>query len=230
MASSFSNEIFEFLNFSKFQKQNFAKISLGNGNYAKFSNENSGLAKNKLFLVLIFILILIISFVGSVYAITGTIGNGRMILRANTGDLIKKSILVKNVNNVSVNIELSSSGDLEKDVVIKDNNFLLEPGSEKDAKFEIKVKNEGTTETKINVKFTSLEEKQGVILSSNVVIIAGKGDDDSGSNFSSKTIVFISTGIIIVVLAILLAISYIKKKKGAEKGGEVKLKKSAGKP
>jgi len=55
-------------------------------------------------------LVLLLSFVSSVYAITGSIGNARMILRVDQGDRIERSILVKNVNDVSLNIELSAGG------------------------------------------------------------------------------------------------------------------------
>ena len=68
----------------------------------------------------IFIIILMLSFVSSVYAITGSIGNARMILRPEIGDSIEKSILVKNVNDIAVDIELSITGDLVEDIKIKE--------------------------------------------------------------------------------------------------------------
>ena len=119
----------------------------------------------------IFIIILMLSFVSSVYAITGSIGNARMILRPEIGDSIERSILVKNVNDIAVDIELSTTGDLVEDIKIKDNKFRLNAGDEKKAFFTIDVRNSGTTETKINVKFIPIDGGNGVGLSSTIIII-----------------------------------------------------------
>ncbi len=118
--------------------------------------------------------ILIISFISSVAAIKGSIGNARMILRVDQGDEIRKYILVKNVNDVSVNIDISASGDLAEDVSFEENKFSLEPGEDKKAYFTIKVKKAGTTETKINVQFAPSDEGNWVGLSSTVIVIAEK--------------------------------------------------------
>ena len=127
-------------------------------------------------------LLMIIVFIGNVLAITGSIGNARMILRAETGDKIEKYILVKNVNDVASDVEVFASGDLEEYIDIKDNEFTLSPGGEKKAYFTIRVKKAGTTETKINVMFKP-EQGNGVGLSSTVIVIAkddgGWFDDDS---------------------------------------------------
>ncbi|MFA7707717.1 MAG: hypothetical protein WCX73_02100 [Candidatus Pacearchaeota archaeon] len=126
---------------------------------------------NKKTLIISSLLISLI-LISSVLAITASIGNAKMILRAQTGDTIEKSILVKNVNDVPVNIALTASGDLEKFIIIKDNNFTLQPKEEKDAAFTIKVTTSGTTETKINVQFTPVGEKNGAGLSSTIMVIA----------------------------------------------------------
>jgi hypothetical protein len=110
--------------------------------------------------------------VTQVYAITGSIGNARMILRQEIGDKIEKSILVKNTNDVPVNVELSVFGDLEKYITIKDQNFSLASGEEKKAFFVVNVQKEGTTESKINVKFSPVDGKNGVGLTSTIIVIA----------------------------------------------------------
>lgn len=132
--------------------------------------------KKILFGVFVLSLLFAIALIGNVLAITGSIGNARMILRATQGDSIEKYILVKNVNNVSLDIELSSSGELENYTKIKDDKFSLAAGEEKKAYFTIKVAKEGTTETKINVKFMPADGKNGVGLSSTVIVIAEKGE------------------------------------------------------
>ena len=131
----------------------------------------------------VFILSLLITFVliGNVLAITASIGNARMILRAEIGDKIEKYILVKNVNDVAVNIVLTASGDLEDYITIQNANFSLGPGEDKKAFFTIEVEKEGTTETKINVQFTPVGEKNGAGLSSTIIIIA------DGTNLDEDT-------------------------------------------
>lgn len=140
---------------------------------------------NKNVIVSVFLVILLLSFVSSVYAITGSIGNARMILRPEVGDTIDRTILVKNVNDVPLDIELSASGDLENDINIKDSEFRLEAGDERKAAFTINVKNPGTTETKINVKFSPTDGGNGVGLSSTIIVIPeGSSDaEDDGEGF-----------------------------------------------
>ncbi|PIN78119.1 hypothetical protein COV15_00465 [Candidatus Woesearchaeota archaeon CG10_big_fil_rev_8_21_14_0_10_34_12] len=121
-------------------------------------------------MVLLFVLI----FSSSVLAITGSIGNAKMILTVEPGDSIERSILVKNVNNVSVNVSVSVSGDLEKEINILDKFFVLEPGDEKKAWFNVKLSKEGVYNSRINVKFVpSSVNGSGVGLASNVIIKVG---------------------------------------------------------
>jgi len=113
--------------------------------------------------------------ISNIFAITGAIGNARMILRAQTGDEIEKYILVKNVNDIKLDIELSPSGDLAEDIDLKDTSFTLEAGEEKKAYFTLKVTKSGTTQGNIDIKFTP-EEGNGVGLSSTIIVIA-EGED-----------------------------------------------------
>lgn len=117
-------------------------------------------------------------------AITGSIGNARMILRVTEGDTIERSILVKNVNDIAVDVDVYASGDLENDVIIEDESFRLEPDSEKKAFFNIKIKEAGTTETTINVRFSPIDGGNGVGLVSTVIVIANESEkEDNGWNF-----------------------------------------------
>ena len=123
-------------------------------------------------------LLLSISFAS---AITAKIGNGRMGLRGQTGEVIEKYVKVINENDVNINISISASGDLADDVIIKENSFILKPKEEKNAFFTIKANKAGTTETKINVKFSPLEGAGGAGLSSVVILIA-EGEDLKENN------------------------------------------------
>jgi len=183
---------------------------------------------------------LAVFFISSAYAITGSIGNARMILRASVGDEIEKYILVKNVNDVPINIELLASGDLEKYITIKDNNLTLSPGGEKRAYFTIKVGKNGTTESQINIKFTP-SEGNGVGLTSTIIVIASgegevkengdldnKNNDSGDSNPGKKSIVFIlllaTTGIILIIFIVLMLVVSNKNKRTKESFEEIKPK------
>lgn len=119
-------------------------------------------------------IICIILLVSSLSAITGSIGNARMILKAEVGDDIQRSVLVKNPNDVSVDIKLFPGGDLASEIDIVNPEFTLSPGEEKKAFFKLTVKETGTTENKINIQFIPTDGKEGVGLSSTVIIIASE--------------------------------------------------------
>lgn len=134
------------------------------------------------------VLILMVLLSTNVFAITGKIGNARMILNAEVGDTIDRSIKVINDNNVSVNITVFASGDLEDEIEILDNSFLLKPGETKQARFYYEATKPGVFSTTINIKFDPLGEKNGVGLSSTVIInVIGEGEIDEEDELSSET-------------------------------------------
>ena len=176
--------------------------------------------------------------------ITASIGNSRMVLRLETGETIEKYILVRNVNDQKVTVDLSSTGELADRVKIKDESFELEPGEEKNAYFTISARDEGTTETKINVKFTP-KEGNGVGLTSTVIVIAsgepvmdedvvkdlsdqenenggflgiGKkastSEEDKGSSISTDKVMLISTIVLVLVLG---GLYFYSQNKGSKK-------------
>lgn len=140
------------------------------------------MARNYSKVMLISLILLSLSFSS---AITGKIGNARAIINAEVGETLDRTMLVINDNNVTVNIELFASGDLADDVTFLDNNFTLESGDEKRARFEVEVNKAGTTETSINVKFTEVGKKNGVGMTSTLIIKAeGKDvEEEFGGSF-----------------------------------------------
>lgn len=186
-----------------------------------------------------------------VSAITGNIGNAKMILYPEvngwTTTTIEKTILVKNINNVSVNISLKTDTDGGKFLKIIDKEFVLQPGEEKKAGFEVNVKKEGNYQGKINVFFSPVKGKEaGVVLPSTIIVIASKDngyrDNSNETNNANNSIEnpitrygnskinpaiiisFISTIILFVVLIFLIYLN--SKKKKAEKDGNKKIKES----
>lgn len=108
-------------------------------------------------------------------ALTASIGNARMILEYKLEDgkenVIEKTILVKNVNNVTVLVNLKPDSVLEGITEIPVNNITLAPETEKDFLFRVKPTGPGEINGKINVFFSDPEGKQsGVVLTSTVII------------------------------------------------------------
>src|SRR3989344_7357568 len=194
-----------------------------------------------------FIVVLLI-LMNSVFvsAITGSIGNARMILsetlNPELGELdgkttvtIEKSILVRNVNDIPVNVTLKVDPDGGEFIEIIDDNFILEAAdngvTEKKARFNVNIKDEGSYEGKINVFFAPVNsDEPGVVLSSTIIVNANPGEDytDDGDNSEDNTPIAgwatneglnkgaialgISTLILIVLLGVLV---YVQQKKAS---------------
>lgn len=152
----------------------------------------------------LFTSLILIAFIAHASAITGRLGNSRMVLRLDVGEEAERNLFIENVNDVPLEIELVASGDLAGNVEFEENSFTLQPGEEKKAYFTIKSFEPGTTETRINVMFKP-PQGSGVGLSANIVLIAGgeaigenpepstggepsesisQDDDDSGFTFN----------------------------------------------
>lgn len=121
----------------------------------------------------------------SVSAITGSIGNARMVLRLEKGETIEKYILVKNINDVPVTVSLNVVGDLADDVELRDESFVLNAGAEKKAYFTLKATSDETTETKINIKFVP-EDGSTVGLSSTIIVLVS-GDEETDEEPEEET-------------------------------------------
>lgn len=197
-----------------------------NGNYNIFMSKQLTLT--------LFSSLMILLFIGGVFAVTGSIGNSRMIINAKTGDVIERTILVKNVNNISVRIEMYSDGDLASDLKIENANFTLEPGKEKKVNVSIKVTKEGSTETRVNVRFTGIGEKGGVGLTSTIIINAEKGSlfGNNTSNaasgfFKQYSMIIIGSSVTLILLVIFIVLVMISRKK---KGKEMARQKEMARP
>lgn len=127
-----------------------------------------------------FIIMLVLFVIFSLYlvsAITGSLGNAKMFLDAEVGETLEKYVLVKNVNDVPVNIKLSVSSDISKDVKLEDEEFELTPGEDRRVYFTIKARKPGIYEIRILVRFSEEGGKTGVGLSSVITLkVYGKGE------------------------------------------------------
>ena len=138
--------------------------------------------------IAIAILFILLINIGFASAITGAMGNAKMVLYPEVNGFtytkIEKSILTKNVNDVPINISLQVDNETAKFIELIDETFILEPHTEKKAEFIVKVKDEGTYKGKIAVFFSPVDgdKKAGVALSSEIVVIAKKDQGYSGTN------------------------------------------------
>ncbi|MEK6875654.1 MAG: hypothetical protein AABX30_03145 [Nanoarchaeota archaeon] len=202
-------------------------------------------------ILIIFILLVNLAFVSAI--ITGRIGNAEMVLYPDFDgskfESIEKTILVKNVNNISLNISLKTDTAGEEFIDIIDNEFRLAPGENRTARFKVQVKKTGTYTGRINVFFTP-DEGNGIALPSKITVIAKEdslensnnnsadnsdldlNDSDKGgitgnSIFSplsnlSKTLIFLilTTIILIIILIYLFSLMSKKSKKTEDKSTE----------
>lgn len=198
------------------------------------------------------ILLIVVILSSSVLALTGSIGNPKAILNIEVGffgTTIERTVLVKNVNDVAVNIKLEASEEFKDITKIIDNEFTLQPGEDKKARFNINIKKPGDYEGKIVVFFKGEEEKTGVALASTIIIHAVKKgsldeeesedeeivNENNTSDITGNVVsenktnapviaVLIST---LILAAILIFLIFKVKTKKAEKIGEKVNKKRA---
>jgi hypothetical protein len=190
----------------------------------KMGNEPERKVVKLIPLIFIFMLIISIISVCSVSALTGSLGNSRMVLRVEAGDTIEKYILVKNVNDEEIKIGLRATGDLAEYIKLKENGFNLAPGEDKKAYFTIKVPTNGTTESRIEVTFQNASGKgNGVGLTSTIIVVAEEDSVNANlfEHLNTKTIILIATGLIFIILLILL-FNYSKRKNKLKKSDETK--------
>lgn len=174
--------------------------------------------------VLISMIATLLALSSFVSAITGNIGNGKMVLypEVNGKDftVIEKTILVKNENNFTINVSLKTGNNF---LEILDKELTIEQGDEINARFLVKVKYVETYDGAINVFFKVAEGKgAGVALTSEIVVIPKKSADYVeksngitgniiGGESKGLILLVISTIVLLVVLAILVA--YLKRRK-----------------
>jgi hypothetical protein len=155
--------------------------------------------KVKFYLLILFAILFVCNLTSA--AITGSIGNARMVLYPKVGfwgTTIQKEILVQNVNDQSIDIRLEVSENLSKIVEIIDKEFTLQAGQEKNARFKIKLKRPGDYEGKITVFFEPPEGKgTGIALSSTIIIHAtgnSASEDDGSENDGENVRVSVGSG------------------------------------
>ena len=130
-------------------------------------------------------LLIILFLIPFVNGLIGSIGNAKAIVTVDLEktNLLERTVLIKNVNNVSVTIKLEPSGDIENITEILDKEFSLNPNGEKNARFKVTIPKSGTYNGLINIFFKPVEGKgAGVALQSNWIIKAVNGAATNSEN------------------------------------------------
>ncbi len=166
------------------------------------------------------IIVLMFVIMPQIFGLTASIGNARMILYPEVvpGEptTIEKTILVKNINNISVNINLEAFQNLEGITEILDPDFILEPSEEKNARFIVTIDEANRYEGNIAVSFTPADEPQssGVGLLSNIIIVAKESETPTnetppvdGAN------PLVGFGIIAAIIAVGIILFRLKRRK-----------------
>ena len=210
--------------------------------------------KGKILLGLVLSLV-VLSNLFLVSALTAKIGNARAVISGEVGDTIDRTIKIINDNNVSVLIELFVEGNISQDIKLIDNNFTLSPGQEKEAKFEVYLREAGSSKNNINIRFTDLagDKKKAVGVSAVLIVnVYGEGkipakDDNTNTDPLTGSVIFDESGnftglsfglLLILILALVLIVLaliffYLKKKNSGlakiKKGKPTKTKKKVSK-
>ena len=122
-------------------------------------------------------LIFLFIIIPNVLAITGEIGNARVVIKKDFSGIetIERTILVRNSNDVPLDITLEATDEINEITEVIDKEFKLEAGEEKKARFNLNIKQPGEWAGKINVFFKP-EEGNTVVLASNLILII-KGEN-----------------------------------------------------
>ncbi len=126
---------------------------------------------NKKFFIIILALF-VVCFLAISSALIASIGGSRWIFRTQPNVTVQGYILVKNVNEVPVNVTLTVSGDLANYTNLSKNFLTIMSNQSERVNFTILSPFPGTTTTKINALFSS--GNQRIDLTGTIILIANE--------------------------------------------------------
>lgn len=128
---------------------------------------------------LIFMICLLLIIVPTVYSLTASIGNARVVLRVNATpedpEILERTLRTNNKNEIPVIVRLEPDDVLKHFTEIEDEEFVLQPGETKDAKFTLIIDRGGRFEGRMNVLFSPQDpesKENNVALGSNIIILS----------------------------------------------------------
>jgi hypothetical protein len=164
----------------------------------------------KIYSILILVIFSLILF-NSASAILGYLRPAIMKIRLNTTDTVERSLTIKNVNNVTIVVNSSISGNISEIITIKNPSFELLPNETKTMDFVTKTDKPGVYSGQIILTYNN----EPIQLTSDITVIAIGTPKTTGSpkkGMDTNTVLIIAT-VIIVIIAIL----FFKNKRGSKK-------------
>lgn len=106
---------------------------------------------NKKFLALFAFIFFFLALTNSVLAISGSITPARIVLNDDIGKTFQRHILVKNTNDVPINVIISSDA---TNIKLAETSLTLQPDESRYVYFNVTIVNEGVEEKRINFRFS----------------------------------------------------------------------------
>jgi hypothetical protein len=137
--------------------------------------------------ILIFCVLLLIVFSSYALAISAYTRSGRIVINAEVGEKVERTLFIPNRNDVSVKVNLDVSGDLEEQFSLEKTEFILQPGEEERVIFNIDVTKPGNFQTRIVIGFSELDSEGPSPKVASVITLTAVGqgelpDTEEGDN------------------------------------------------
>ena len=144
-------------------------------------------------LFVIFSLILL----NSTSAILGYLRPPKMIIRLNTSETVERSFVIQNVNNISIVVNASISGNISEVITIKNPSFELIPNETKTMDFTTKTDKSGVYSGQIVVTYNN----EPIQIASDITIFAtGKPSNTPETPDMTPTIIIALIIIVVIVI------------------------------
>jgi len=109
------------------------------------------------------LIVFLFLYIASVFALSGSVSPTRININSGIGELIEKQLIIRNTNNISVDVDISYTGNLTLN--LSERKFSLNPLEEKIIKFTTKATNPGIKEGRIKVRFLPSAGGNGISIS-----------------------------------------------------------------
>ncbi len=128
----------------------------------------------------------------------------KMIIRLNTSDIVERSLVVENRNNISMSIDSTVDGNISEMITITNPSFEIQPNETKTIDFTTDVKTPGVYYGQIIVTYTT-DIFDPVTIPSEITVVA------TGNPSPNIDTTIIPILMIILILAIIVSIIWFKR-------------------
>jgi len=154
---------------------------------------------------ILFLVIFSLILFNSASAILGYLRPAIMKIRLNTTDTVERSLTIKNVNNISIVVNSSISGNISEVITIKNPTFEILPNETKTMDFITKTDKPGVYSGQIIVTYNN----EPIQLASDITVTAVEAPK---KEMDTNTVLIIA-----VVIIVIIAILFFKNKRGSKK-------------